>query len=208
MNSPTQYVPNRTHPLVIIGAIALILLSAAGIAAIMGWLPQAHSSSTTAESPANTANAISAPKTASSAPAPAMKPATSGIVLADGTGRTRDQICVNCGNVESITPFEIKGQGSGVGAVIGGVLGGVLGHQVGGGRGKDLTTAAGAIGGAVAGNEVEKNRNASLHYKVRVHLDDGNYRTITTANIDGIQAGDRVRLEASGIARISLESSY
>lgn len=38
------------------------------------------------------------------------------------------------------------------GAIIGGIIGGVLGHQVGGGRGKDVATALGAIGGAAIGN--------------------------------------------------------
>ncbi len=38
------------------------------------------------------------------------------------------------------------------GAIIGGILGGVLGHQVGCGRGKDVATALGAIGGAAIGN--------------------------------------------------------
>lgn len=44
------------------------------------------------------------------------------------------------------------------GALIGGLIGGVLGHQVGGGSGKDLATAAGAVGGAVLGSNVA-NRN-------------------------------------------------
>jgi Beta/Gamma crystallin/Glycine zipper 2TM domain len=39
------------------------------------------------------------------------------------------------------------------GAILGSILGGVLGHQVGGGRGKDIATAAGAVaGGAVGAN--------------------------------------------------------
>ena len=37
------------------------------------------------------------------------------------------------------------------GAIIGGIIGGVLGHQVGGGRGKDVATALGAVGGAAVG---------------------------------------------------------
>ncbi|HZQ63536.1 MAG TPA: glycine zipper 2TM domain-containing protein, partial [Casimicrobiaceae bacterium] len=37
------------------------------------------------------------------------------------------------------------------GAIIGGVIGGVLGHQIGGGRGKDVATALGAVGGAAVG---------------------------------------------------------
>ena len=40
------------------------------------------------------------------------------------------------------------------GALIGGVVGGILGHQVGGGSGKDLATAGGAVAGAVIGSNV------------------------------------------------------
>ncbi len=39
------------------------------------------------------------------------------------------------------------------GAIIGGIIGGVLGHQVGGGRGKDVATAGGAIAGAAIGSQ-------------------------------------------------------
>jgi uncharacterized protein YcfJ len=37
------------------------------------------------------------------------------------------------------------------GAILGGVIGGVLGHQIGGGSGRDVATALGAIGGAAVG---------------------------------------------------------
>lgn len=40
------------------------------------------------------------------------------------------------------------------GAIVGGVLGGVLGHQVGGGRGKDIATVVGAIGGTLIGQDM------------------------------------------------------
>ena len=55
--------------------------------------------------------------------------------------------CDTCGSVIDVKTVEIKGEGTGLGAVAGGVLGGVLGHQVGGGRGKDVATVAGALGG-------------------------------------------------------------
>jgi uncharacterized protein YcfJ len=42
------------------------------------------------------------------------------------------------------------------GAIVGGILGGVLGHQIGGGHGRDVATALGAVGGAFAGNQVAK----------------------------------------------------
>ena len=38
------------------------------------------------------------------------------------------------------------------GAVLGAIIGGVLRHQVGGGRGKDVATAGGAVAGALIGS--------------------------------------------------------
>lgn len=38
------------------------------------------------------------------------------------------------------------------GSVLGAVAGGVIGHQFGGGRGKDVATVVGALGGEYAGN--------------------------------------------------------
>lgn len=40
------------------------------------------------------------------------------------------------------------------GAIIGGVIGGVIGHQIGGGRGQDVATGIGAVGGAAIGANV------------------------------------------------------
>ncbi|MDE2357860.1 MAG: glycine zipper 2TM domain-containing protein, partial [Betaproteobacteria bacterium] len=37
------------------------------------------------------------------------------------------------------------------GAIVGAVIGGVLGHQVGGGHGRDIATAGGAVAGAAIG---------------------------------------------------------
>jgi uncharacterized protein YcfJ len=39
--------------------------------------------------------------------------------------------------------------------VLGAVAGGVIGHQFGGGRGKDIATVAGALGGGYAGNQIQ-----------------------------------------------------
>ncbi len=45
-----------------------------------------------------------------------------------------------------------------LGTVGGAVVGGVLGHQVGGGRGKDIATAAGAVAGALGGRKIQENQ--------------------------------------------------
>lgn len=44
-----------------------------------------------------------------------------------------------------------------VAPVVGAVAGGVLGHQFGGGRGKDIATGAGAVGGAAMGKRYNDN---------------------------------------------------
>jgi uncharacterized protein YcfJ len=53
------------------------------------------------------------------------------------------------------------------GAVIGAVIGGILGHQVGGGSGKDLATAGGAIGGGLLGANVGRIAGAPVTQDVR-----------------------------------------
>lgn len=98
------------------------------------------------------------------------------------------------GRVTSIQTLRSEAHSNGTGAVIGGVLGGVLGHQIGGGNGRTAATAIGAVGGAVVGNNVEKNRSRDvIGYRVNVQLDNGNTRTVTVNTLDGLSQGDRVR---------------
>lgn len=111
------------------------------------------------------------------------------------------------GVIDSIemTPGEsggIAGSGIGAGTVIGGVVGGVLGHQVGGGTGKDIATAAGVVGGAVVGHEIEKrNQQQQDVYRIRVRLDNGGSQTMTQQNINDLRVGDRVRIENGNLYR-------
>ena len=87
-------------------------------------------------------------------------------------------MCVDCGTVESVTPVEVQGTGSGAGAIAGGVLGAVVGNQVGDGNGKTLATILGAVGGGMAGNAVEKKMKKVTHYDVSVRMEDGSHRII------------------------------
>jgi outer membrane lipoprotein SlyB len=88
-------------------------------------------------------------------------------------------VCAVCGTIEGVTPMEVKGESKGVGAVAGVLLGGVLGHQVGGGRGKDVATVVGAVGGGLAGNEAEKRYKSTTRYQLQIRMDDGSTRTVT-----------------------------
>jgi uncharacterized protein YcfJ len=49
------------------------------------------------------------------------------------------------------------------GAVVGGVVGGVLGHQIGAGRGRDLATGIGVLGGAAVGANVGREASGAVY---------------------------------------------
>ncbi len=102
-------------------------------------------------------------------------------------------VCHSCGVVQSVHAVTQRGQGSGLGAAGGAIVGGLLGNQVGGGTGRKLATVAGAVGGAVVGNQVEGNMKSTTHYQVRVRMNDGKERTVTSSSGDW-QSGDRVKI--------------
>lgn len=110
--------------------------------------------------------------------------------------------CDNCGTVTSTKSYKVKGQGTGLGAVTGGVLGGVLGHQVGGGRGKDIATVAGAAGGAYAGHQTERNMKARMKYQVIVKLETGASRTFTFNSPTSYRIGDRIKVDQGKLVRM------
>ena len=109
--------------------------------------------------------------------------------------------CDNCGSVTGVKTVEVKGEGTGLGAVAGGVLGGVLGNQVGGGRGKDVATVAGAAGGAYAGHQVEKNAKSKTQYQVIVKLGSGESRTFTYGAATAYKVGDKIKVVDSKLTR-------
>lgn len=105
--------------------------------------------------------------------------------------------CASCGVIESVTPFEKKGEGTGIGAVAGGVLGGVVGNQVGGGNGKKAMTVLGAVGGGMAGHEIEKRQRATTMYAVKVRMQDGSLRSVTQSTAPTV--GQKVTLDGTQI---------
>lgn len=102
-------------------------------------------------------------------------------------------ICRSCGTVEGVRAVQREGEGSGLGAVAGGVVGAVIGNQMGGGNGKKAMTVIGALGGGVAGHEIEKRSKASTVYQVRVRMDDGSLRSFTSPTAP--TPGAEVRVE-------------
>ncbi|MGY0196488.1 glycine zipper 2TM domain-containing protein [Leptothrix sp. BB-4] len=131
--------------------------------------------------------------------AAAVEPAGKAVHNAKAPAERSDRVesaapaCADCGVVESVTAVKRKGEGSGVGAVAGTVVGGAVGNQFGKGDGRTAMTVLGAIGGAVAGHEVEKQVKAKTVYVVKVRTEGGELRTVEQATAPAV--GARVKVE-------------
>ena len=110
--------------------------------------------------------------------------------------------CIDCGRVTAVNVTEKKGESNALGVVAGGAAGALIGHQVGGGRGKDLATIAGAVGGAYAGKKIQESRNSTKVWTVEVQYDNGQRGTFTYDADPGVQNGDRVQKAGQFIKRI------
>ena len=107
--------------------------------------------------------------------------------------------CASCGTVLRVQRVDLSTPTTGIGGVTGGILGAVVGSQFGGGSGKTLAGVAGAVGGAYAGNAIEKNRNRHSRYDVVVQLQGGRQETVSYDHSPAWRAGDAVRLEAGAL---------
>lgn len=175
--------PSRPNVLLLGAAVSVMILSAVAIAAMTGLIPSAWSERGEAR-----------PDAAAGASATPAKPAAARPRTSGGATTAAVASCGNCGTVESIRAVEVRGDASGVGAVAGGLTGAVIGNQMGRGHGNTAMTILGAAGGAYAGNEIEKNMNKRLSYRVTVRMDDGSYRTLSLAGAPGVAVGDKVRV--------------
>lgn len=103
---------------------------------------------------------------------------------------------IHQGEVSNIEMFIVKADSSGASAILGAVAGGVVGHQMGSGSGRDLATGAGAIGGAVVGNEIEQRNEGDREiYRITVNIDNGDTLQFEYEEIEDLQIGDRVKIE-------------
>src|SRR6266849_6258669 len=194
----------RTHPLMIVAAVAITLFSLVGIGAVLGWIPtsvgnpspastplaQAPEQPVAQPEPPKRAAPAAHPKPKSVAPVPipqaAVPPPPPAPVVA--------AICRECAVIEEVREVEKAGTASGAGAVGGAVVGGVLGHQMGGGRGKDVATVLGVLGGGLAGNAIEKNAKKTVEYQIVVRYEDGSKGLFTQAAPPTWRSGDKVKV--------------
>ncbi|MBV7498682.1 MULTISPECIES: glycine zipper 2TM domain-containing protein [unclassified Achromobacter] len=223
MNTSTSSASPRRglHPLLAAAAIAVIVMCSVGVAAVLGWLP-----SPSANPHAEAAVAEAGPEDANLAPAPAAEPPTAANTAPPGAGRPAGQMhqaqqsqpsqpaqpqraaaapaqqaCATCGVVQTIRQVQVPTKDDSnhlVGTIAGGVAGGVVGNQFGGGNGKTALTVLGAVGGALAGREVERNirqQQTVTHYELTVRMNDGSTRQFRSAQPFAFASGDHVRVE-------------
>lgn len=186
---PAPRASGRLHPLLTGAAISVIVLSAVGVGVMTGLIPSPL---------ARTAPEVAAVE---DAPAPAKAAVASSQERARSFGSAPVPVrqavaarCGDCGVVQSVRSYKVAGQGSAVGVVGGGVLGGVVGNQFGGGNGRTALTVLGALGGAYAGNQIEKQVRSTTRYEMTVRMDDGSVRTLRSASPYNWNSGDAVRV--------------
>ena len=196
----------RTHPLIIIAAIAITLFSLVGIGAVLGWIPTSVGNPGAASTPVAQApeQPAAQPEEAKPAePKPAVKPKPRPAVRSEPPRAVAvvpppppvvAAICRECAVIEEVREVEKAGQASGAGAVGGAVVGGVVGHQVGGGRGKDLATILGALSGGLAGNAIEKNAKKTVEYQIVIRYEDGTKGLFTQPTPPSWRSGDKVKV--------------
>lgn len=203
------------HPLVAAAAVSVIVLSAAGIGVLTGLLPSPLARTAPEPAAAQAApqggryfgRADTYPEALASrpgdAPAQPVRNASS-----YQPARRVTASCADCGTVQSVRAVQVKGSGSGVGAVGGGVVGGLVGNQFGGGSGRTALTVLGAVGGAFAGNEIEKHVRTTTQYQMTVRMDDGSIRSFHSSSPYAWRSGDAVRVvDGSVVSRGDYSSS-
>jgi outer membrane lipoprotein SlyB len=229
-NLPSNPQSNRIHPLIAAAAVAVILVSGTGIAAITGWLPTSRAVSAPPEQSASavmqSAQVASAPVTVaprSSAPrdetneaarvsrqhhhvaqaTPAYRDGERGYQSASAYGSPATHTPAydpNAGEVVAINAVQAPEPTTGIGAVGGAIAGGLLGNQFGNGRGRTLATIAGAVGGGFAGNGIEHEVRKATSYQVQVRMQDGSYRNFNYTTQPPFQPGEHVRVVGESLA--------
>jgi hypothetical protein len=105
--------------------------------------------------------------------------------------------CALCGTVESIRTIEVRDEAHGVG----GLNGGAGKQQTDTGNDNTATTIFGALAGAIAGDEAERNVKKRYAYRVTVRMDDGSFRTVSLSIRPDLGVGDKVRVVEGKLVR-------
>ena len=104
------------------------------------------------------------------------------------------------GVIEQITDMQMQSNHHrGVGAIIGGLGGLGIGSLIGAGTGRDVAMVAGALGGALIGNNVQKKYDQpQAGQQIIVRVKSGVLVQVTQPRDPNLKVGQRVYIEGSG----------
>ena len=124
----------------------------------------------------------------------------SGLTACATSGPQSGETEVRQGVIEQITPTQIdSSKPPGIGAVVGGIAGVGIGSLIGGGTGRDVAMVLGAVGGAVAGNKMQKKYDQPVAgEQIVVRVANGVLVSVTQPGSSGLRKGDKVYIEGSG----------
>lgn len=116
-----------------------------------------------------------------------------------GYSQTSD-IEIRKGVIEQITSVQIQSNHhQGVGAVVGGVVGLGLGSLIGNGTGRDVAMVLGTVGGAIAGNQIQKKNEQPIDgQQIIVRIANGVLVSITQPFNPSLRKNQRVYIEGNG----------
>jgi len=128
--------------------------------------------------------------------------AAAALVLALGACATPEPAPVEIrqGVIEQISETQISSnQHQGVGAVVGGLAGLGIGSLIGGGTGRDVAMVAGAVGGALVGNQVQKRNDQPVAaQQIIVRTKTGVLVAVTQPVNPNLRVGQRVFIQGYG----------
>lgn len=110
------------------------------------------------------------------------------------------EIEIRAGVIEQITRVELpSNHHRGVGAVVGGLAGLGLGSLIGAGTGRDVAMVLGTVGGAFAGNEVQKKYDQPVPgQQIIVRTNNGVLVSVTQEVNSNLFNGQRVYIQGNG----------
>lgn len=124
------------------------------------------------------------------------------LVACAAPGPQPGEMEIRRGTIEQITAVQLpSNHHQGVGAVVGGLAGLGIGSLIGGGTGRDVAMVLGAVGGAVAGNEIQKKHDRPVQgQQIIVRTGSGVLVAVTQPVGAPLRVGQRVYVEGNGDA--------
>jgi len=110
------------------------------------------------------------------------------------------EVEIRSGVIEQITVVDMQSNHTpGIGAVVGGLAGLGIGSLIGAGTGRDVAMVLGTVGGALAGNEVQKKYDQPVPgQQIIVRTSNGVLVSVTQPANPNLRLGLKVYIEGSG----------